>query len=161
MRLGRGIQTPKMCPNRHYPMRISELWCIFNLTFSISRTNPQLSYVMSFYFTLSSIFVAELEQIVNPKMTFHRKSLCSLCIGWEANLDVSMNIGEDGEDYPAGAFNFSASVFNFSLKEALQILQEHRQSRRILRPDAEIVLIVFYSVLITSGVYPKRVLLLV
>ncbi|XP_054258645.1 neuropeptide Y receptor type 2-like [Macrosteles quadrilineatus] len=71
-----------------------------------------------------------------------------------------MNIGEDGEDYSDSedAFNLSTSVFNFSLKEALQILQEHRQSRRILRPDAEIVLIVFYSVLITSGVVSNALL---
>lgn len=66
----------------------------------------------------------------------------------------SMNFGdyEDGyDDFSADGFNYSSSVFNFSLREAIRVLQEHRQSRRVFPPDAEIVLIVFYSVLITTG----------
>lgn len=66
----------------------------------------------------------------------------------------SMNFGdyEDGyDDFSADGFNYSRSLFNFSLREAIRVLQEHRQSRRVFPPDAEIVLIVFYSVLITTG----------
>lgn len=42
--------------------------------------------------------------------------------------------------------------FNFSLQEAYQILKEHQLSDRNLVPDTEIILILIYSVLMTSGV---------
>lgn len=42
--------------------------------------------------------------------------------------------------------------FNFSLQEAYQILREHQQNDRNLVPDTEIILILIYSVLMTSGV---------
>lgn len=64
-----------------------------------------------------------------------------------------MNLVEDGfyDDYSLTSFNYSESVFNFSFREVLRVLQDHRQSRRVLPPDADIVLIVFYCVLITTG----------
>ncbi|KAG8287364.1 neuropeptide Y receptor activity protein [Homalodisca vitripennis] len=72
-----------------------------------------------------------------------------------------MNFGADGsyyDDYSTDSFNYSESVFNFTPKEFFRVFHEHRQSRRILFPDAEIVLIVFYSILITSGVVSNALL---
>ncbi|KAK9501346.1 hypothetical protein O3M35_012082 [Rhynocoris fuscipes] len=43
-------------------------------------------------------------------------------------------------------------LFNFSLHEAIEILREHQRTEKVLVPDTEIVIIIVYSVLMTSGV---------
>ncbi|XP_014242347.1 neuropeptide Y receptor type 2-like [Cimex lectularius] len=43
-------------------------------------------------------------------------------------------------------------LFNFSLHEAIEILKEHQRTEKVLVPDTEIVIIIVYSVLMTSGV---------
>lgn len=44
-------------------------------------------------------------------------------------------------------------LFNFSMKEALEILQEHQRNEKVLVPTTEIVIIIVYSVLMTAGVF--------
>uniref|UniRef100_T1HXX4 G_PROTEIN_RECEP_F1_2 domain-containing protein n=2 Tax=Rhodnius prolixus TaxID=13249 RepID=T1HXX4_RHOPR len=43
-------------------------------------------------------------------------------------------------------------IFNFSYHEAIEILREHQRTEKVLVPDTEIVIIIVYSVLMTSGV---------
>ncbi|XP_014291375.3 neuropeptide F receptor [Halyomorpha halys] len=47
----------------------------------------------------------------------------------------------------------SEPLFNFSMKEALEILQEHQRNEKVLVPTTEIVIIIVYSILMTAGVF--------
>lgn len=44
-------------------------------------------------------------------------------------------------------------LFNFTIKEALDIIMEHQRTEKVLVPNTEIIIIIVYSVLMTSGVF--------